>query len=392
MTTQLYTPTKVVFGKDAELQAGKLLKAIGAKRILIHYGSERIVRSGLMKRVTDQLDSEGITYVLLGGVQPNPRLALAKTGIELAKKENVDLILAFGGGSVIDSAKCIAYGTLYDGDVWDFYSGKAIPDKAMRIATILTLSATGSEMSDSSVITNDDGGLKRGYNSDISRPVISFLNPELTYTVSPYQTSCGTVDIMMHTLERFFHAGDGLELTDQLSMALIRQVMKSGRKALENPEDYEARANLMWASSLSHNGLMAMGNDQRGDWACHQLEHELSGLFDVAHGAGLAAIWGTWARYVMDVNPGRFALLGEGVFSLKRTGDDKADAEKTISLMEEYFTSIGMPISISGLGVSVGEKELDILTEKASFFSARTIGSFKVLQKSDMRKIFESAI
>lgn len=387
-----YTPTKVVFGKDAELQAGAMLAGQGARKVLIHYGSERVVKTGLMKKITDQLDKEGISYTLLGGVQPNPRLALARKGIEAVKAEGLDFILAVGGGSVIDSAKCIGYGAVYDGDVWDFYSGKAKPSGSMGIGVVLTLSATGSEMSDSSVITNDDGGLKRGVNTDYCRPAFALLNPELTYTVSRYQTSCGTVDIMMHTLERFFHSGSGLDLTDQLSIALIKEVMKSGLKALQDPSDYDARANLMWASSLSHNGLMQAGNEQRGDWACHQLEHELSGIWDVAHGAGLAAIWATWARYVYRENPARFAMLGEGIFGFAPSDNVENDALRTIASMEEFFHSLEMPINLRELGINPTEKELDLLAEKCSFFSKRTVGAFKVLSKEDMRNIYKAAI
>ena len=387
-----YTPTKVVFGKDAELRVGELLKEQDAKNILIHYGSERIIKTGLMKRITDQLDKEGISYTMLGGVQPNPRVSLARKGVEIIKGKGLDFILAVGGGSIIDSAKCIGYGAVYDGDVWDFYSGKAKPAGSLRTGVVLTLSATGSEMSDSSVITNDDGGLKRGISTDYCRPAFAALNPVLTYTVSPYQTSCGTVDIMMHTLERFFHSGGGISLTDQLSMALIREVMKSGQKALENPEDYEARANLMWASSLSHNGLMQAGNDQRGDWACHQLEHELSGLWDVAHGAGLSAIWASWARYVYKDNPERFALLGENIFGLLPSDNTANDALRTITAMEAFFRSISMPVSLRELGVTPTEEDLVLLAEKCSFFSPRTIGAFKVLTKEDMRNIYTAAI
>ena len=228
MLTQYYTPTKVLFGEDAEMHAGEQLKAAGAKKVLVHYGSGSAVKSGLLGKVTDQLDKEGIPYVLLGGVKPNPRLSLVYEGVELSKKEGVDWILAVGGGSVIDSAKAIAYGACDAGDVWDFYSGKRKPEASLPIGVILTLSATGSEMSDSSVISNEDGGLKRGYNNDLCRPRFALLNPALTYSVSPYQTSCGTADIMMHTIERFFHAGKGMELTDNLAMALIRTVMENG--------------------------------------------------------------------------------------------------------------------------------------------------------------------
>ena len=392
MTSTLYTPTRVTLGQGAEDNLGNELRAFGARKVLMHYGSERIIRNGLMKKLTDQLDKEGIDYVLLGGVKPNPRLSLIREGINLCRKEGIDFIVAAGGGSVIDSAKAIAYG-LYDkdGDVWDFYTGARKPQGSYPIGVVLTLSATGSEMSDSSVITNEDGDLKRGCNSDWCRPRFALLNPELTYSVPPYQTSCGTADMMMHTLERYFHSGASLEFTNNLSFALLRTVAKYGRIALENPEDYEARKNLMWASSLSHNNLMAMGHDQRGDWACHQIEHELSGMFDVAHGAGLTAIWGTWARHVYHVDRERFIALGENVFGTKRTGNDEADAEAAIVAFEEYFRSINMPTSIEELGVNLTPEQIEELADKAVFHGKRTLGAFMTLHKDDIKAIYEGA-
>ncbi len=393
MATSLYTPTRVTLGKGAEDRLGEELRKDGAKKVLIHYGSERIVTNGLMKRLTDQLDKEGIGYITLGGVKPNPRVSLVRTGIELGRKEEIDYIVAAGGGSVIDSAKAIAYG-LYDNsgkDVWDFYDGTRKPEGAYPIGVILTLSATGSEMSDSSVITNEDGGLKRGYNSDFCRPRFALLDPELTYSVPPYQTSCGTADMMMHTMERFFHAGKSLELTDNLAIALLKTVVVNGVKALQDPKNYEARKNLMWASSLSHNGLMQEGNEQRGDWACHQMEHELSGMFDVAHGAGLTAIWGTWARHVFLENPERFAKLGEGVFGLRSTGSPERDAESAIKAFEDYFREIHMPTSIKELGIRATEKQLDELADKAVFYGKRKLGAFRVLDRDDIRAIYADA-
>lgn len=390
MATSLWTPTRITLGKGAEEKLGEELRKDKAKRVLIHYGSERIVKDGLMKKITDQLDKENISYVMLGGVKPNPRVSLVREGIELGRKEGIDYIVAAGGGSVIDSAKAIAYG-LYDkteGDVWDFYAGVRKPEGAYPIGVILTLSATGSEMSDSSVITNEEGGLKRGYNSDYCRPRFALLNPELTYTVPPYHTSCGTADMMMHTLERFFHSGKSLDLTENLSIALLKTVVDNGTKVLQNPKDYEARKNLMWASSLSHNGLMQEGNEQRGDWACHQMEHELSGMFDVAHGAGLTAIWGTWARYVFIEDPERFARLGAGVFGIKRTASPERDAENTIKAFEEYFSRINMPTSIKELGINLTDEQLDELADKAVFYGKRTLGAFRVLQRDDIRAIY----
>lgn len=390
---EYYTPTHVYFGKGAENNVGAILKEKGAKKVLVHFGTGSVKKSGLLDRVEKSLKDNNLPYVLLGGVVPNPRISLVREGVELGRKEDVDYILAVGGGSVADSAKAISYG-IYDkdkGDAWDYYCQKRKPLGAIPIAVILTLSATGSEMSDSSVITNEEEGLKRGCNSNYCRPSFALLNPELTYSVSPYQTSCGTVDIMMHTLERFFHEGDTLELTDKLSLSLLKQVMESGILALEDPEDYEARANLMWAGSLSHNGLLQVGNSNRGDWACHQLEHELSGMFDVAHGAGLAAIWGTWARYVAERNPARFVKLGAYLFDVKESGNPLSDAIRTIELMESYFREIEMPTSLKELGLDPTEEEFQLLAERASFFGKRTVGSFSILEKEDMLKIYKAA-
>ena len=385
-----YTPTKVVFGKDAELRTGEMLREQNATDVLIHYGSERVVKSGLMKKITDQLDKEGIRYTLLGGVQPNPRLALAKKGIEIVREKNIGFILAVGGGSVIDSAKCIGYGSVYDGDVWDFYTGKAKPAGAMKTGVILTLSATGSEMSDSSVITNDeDGWLKRGCNSDVCRAKFAIMDPTYTFTLPPYQSSCGTVDIIMHTLERFFHSGYGISLTDNLAAALIKTVMVSGKKVLENPEDYEARASIMWASSISHNGLMQVGNENRGDWSCHQIEHELSGMFDVAHGAGLSVVFPAWARYIYKAHAERFAKLGNLVFGLE--GDNEKVALETIEKFEEFFSSINMPVHLSEMNITLDEETMEKLLDKLTNNNTRTLGIFHNLKREDMKKIYEIA-
>ena len=389
--TEYYTPTEVILGKDAVSKCEEMLRKSGARKVLIHYGSERVIKNGLMEQITKQLDSAGIGYVLLGGAQPNPRLSLVRKGIEIGKEENVDFLLAVGGGSAIDSAKAIAYGIYDNGDVWDFYTGERAPCGALPVGVVLTLAATGSEMSNSSVITNEEGGLKRGCNSDFGRPRFALLDPTLTYSVPPYQTSCGTADIMMHTLERFFHSGASLDLTDSLAIALLRIVIANGQKALQNPEDYDARANLMWASSLSHNGLMQVGNEQRGDWACHQMEHELSGMYDVAHGAGLTAIWGSWARHVYMENSERFAKLGKGVFGLKKTADPDRDAMQTIKAMEECFSSLHMPINLKELGLDPSDEEIEELAEKATFFGKRTLGAFQILDKEDIQAIYTAA-
>ena len=390
--TEYFTPTHVYFGKETERLAGKVLRENGAKKVLLHYGSSSAEKSGLLGVIRTSLKESGIDFVELGGVKPNPRLTLARKGIEICRSQKVDFILAVGGGSVLDSAKCIAYGTPYDGDVWDFYCGKKAPEKRLPMGCVLTLSATGSEMSNSSVITNDEvtPNDKFGCNTNLGRPVFALMNPELTYSVSKYQTGSGSTDIMMHTIERFFHNGPVLEMTDQIAASLLRTVITNTMKALNDPSDYDARANLMWAGSLSHNGLTHMGYVSNGDWACHRLEHELSAIFDVAHGAGLSAIWSSWARYVKKTDPSRFAKLGKLVFGIDEKDADAA-AEKTIQAFERTFTDFGMPVRISGLGIDATDDVCRMLAEKASLKGAKTLGNFQVLQTEDMYNIFKAA-
>ena len=274
---EFYTPTRMIFGKDTQKQVGKIVKEYGFKKVLVHFGGASAKKSGLLDQVTDALKAEGIDYVMLGGVQANPTLAMAKEGIALCQREGVDLVLAVGGGSVIDSSKCIADGVGNpDTDVWNFFLGQGAPKKALPVGVILTLSASGSEMSASCVITNEEQGLKRGFNSVTHRPLFSILNPELTYTVSKFQTGCGTVDIMMHTLERYFGLGQDTPLTDRIAEGLLKTVIEAGRTADKEPENYEARASLMWAGSLSHNNLTGLGRNFF--MQVHQLEHELSGI------------------------------------------------------------------------------------------------------------------
>ena len=390
--TEYFTPTHVYFGKETEKVAGKVLKENGAKKVLLHYGSGSAEKSGLLGIIRTSLNENGIQFVELGGVRPNPRLSLARKGIELCRLQGVDFILAVGGGSVLDSAKCISYGIPYNGDVWDFYSGKQLPEKRIPVGCVLTLSATGSEMSNSSVITNDEvmPNDKIGCNTNLGRPVFALLNPELTYSVSRYQTGSGSTDIMMHTIERFFHDGPQLEMTDQIAAGLLRTVISNTAKAFEDPSDYDARANLMWAGSLSHNGLTNMGFESNGDWACHRLEHELSAIYDVAHGAGLSALWSSWARYVKNTDPTRFAKLGKLVFGIEESNPDKA-ADMTIDAMEKTFASFGMPVRISGLGIDATDDVCRMLAEKASLKGAKTLGNFRILKTEDMYNIFKAA-
>ncbi len=387
---QFYTPTKVVFGKDTEKRAGELIKEQKGSRVLVHYGTGSVKKSGLLDKVYASLDGAGISYVSLGGAVPNPRLSLVYEGIELCKKEGVDFILAVGGGSAIDSAKAIALGTKYEGDVWDLYLKKASAGDAIPLGVILTIAATGSEMSDSTVITNEEGWLKRGLHSDLVRPHFAIMNPELTYTLPEYQTMSGCTDILMHTMERYFSHEMDTDLVDGMAESLLKSVMRAAKVLLKDPKNYNARAEILWAGSLSHNGLTGCG--RAGDWACHQLEHELGGMFDVAHGAGLAAVWGSWARYVYKDDVARFAKFAVNVMGIAY---DYADPEKTVLLgieaMENFFRSIHMPVSISELGVELTREQIDELAYKCTYMGQRTIGGIKKLGKEDIVKIYEMA-
>ena len=386
-----YTPTKVVFGKDEEKNVGKLAKDFGAKKVLIHYGGGSAVRSGLIDKIKTSLTEENISFVELGGVKPNPRLSLIYEGIKLSKENSVDFILAVGGGSVIDSAKGIGYGIANPDieDVWDLYIGKKKTQKCAPIGVVLTIAAAGSEMSGGSVVTKEDEQLKRSYGCDNARPKFAVMNPELTYTLPKYQIACGVVDIMMHTMERYFSPVGNLELTDKIAEGLLRTMIKYGKLSLENPHNYEARAEIMWASSLAHNGLTGCGGI--GDWSTHQLEHDLGGVYDIAHGAGLSAVWGSWARYVYKENPKRFVQFAENVFGIEKIGTDEEVAIKGIEAMENFYKDIEMPISISETGINLSDKDVEILAEKCSNNGTRYIGSFKKFFKEDMAKIYSMA-
>ena len=388
-----YSPTKVVFGKNTENQVGKLLKEFGASKVLVHFGTGSAKRSGLLDRVYKCLDEENIPYISLGGVVPNPRLSLAREGIELCRREGVDFILAVGGGSVIDSAKCIGYGLANpEDDVWDFYQGKKKAKACTPNGCILTLAATGSELSDSSVITNEDGNLKRGYCSDYSRCRFAILNPELTYTLPAYQTACGAVDIMMHTMERYFQNEGAFCLSEGFAEVLLRNILFYTPIAMATPDNYKARAEIMWSGSLSHNGLMELGGTH-GDWSCHQMEHELSGKYDVAHGAGLAAIWGSWARHVYKYNVKRFVRFASYVMGVCAEGSNDDIALKGIRAFEVFLQSIGMPTSLSELGISPSDEDIRDMAAKCSREGRRTIGDtgIKALGFEDMESILLAA-
>lgn len=385
-----YTPTRVVFGRGAEEQTGALVKEQGCKKVLIHYGGGSVVRSGLLDRVKASLDRAEVAHIELGGVVPNPRLSLVYQGIELCRKEGVDFILAVGGGSVIDSSKAIAYGLAEEADVWELYDHTRQAKACLPVGAVLTIAAAGSEMSNSSVITKDEGGVKRGYNNDICRPRFVVMNPELTATLPPYQTASGCVDILMHTMERYFTPNGTMELTDSLAEGLMRTVMSSAKVLRDDPENYDARAEVMWASSLSHNGLTGCGSDG-GDWAPHGLEHEMGGMFDVTHGAGLAAIWGSWARYVYQDCLDRFVRFAVNVMGVERGGTDGETALKGIEAMEDFYRSIHMPTCFSELGIAPTRRQLETMASMCIVAGGGKKGAARILYEADCLKIYEMA-
>jgi len=386
-----YAPTRVVFGRHSEEELPQLLKAYGATRVLLHYGGGSARRSGLLDKVYTMLKEAGIAYVELGGVVPNPLLSKVTEGIDLCRRERVNFILAIGGGSVIDSAKAIGYGVGYDGDVWDFWAGKAKPQSCLPIGVMLTIPAAGSEMSSSCVITKDEGLLKRGINSDLCRCKFCIMNPERTYTLPPYQTAAGATDIMMHTMERYFSKYEDMILTDAIAEALLRTVKDCAYEVLRHPEDYRHRAQIMWAGSLAHNDLTECGTEK--DFATHRLEHELSALYGVTHGAGLAALWGSWARYVMPRHVSRFVQYAVNVMGVT---NDYAHPEKTalkgIEATERFYRDIDMPTSIPELiGRKATDEEIAMMVDKCSRGGTITLGAMEVLRDTDMTAIYQQA-
>jgi alcohol dehydrogenase len=376
--------TKIVFGKNTENQVGTEIKPFG-KKVLIHYGTGSIKKSGLYDRVAASLKKEGIAFVELSGAVPNPRLSLVRTGIALCRKEKVDCILAIGGGSAIDSAKAIAIGVPYSGDVWDFYAGKASPEKALPIATVLTIPAAGSEASSSSVITTEDGNYKKAVTADCLRPVFSILNPELTVTLPPFQTACGAADIMAHVMERYFTNVKDVDFTDRLCEATLRTIIDNVPKVLKNPTDYAARAEIMWAGTIAHNDLLGTGRN--GDWSSHGIEHELSGLYDVIHGAGLAVIFPAWMKFVYQHDLPRFVQFARRVWNVPASSSPDNTALAGIDAMKKFFKSIGLPVTLSELGIK--DNRSKEMSQRCA--GDGTIGSFVALAAKDIEKIFALA-
>ena len=381
-----YSPTYFVFGKEEENNVGKYVRRFGGSKVLIHYGGGSIVRSGLLDRVKASLLAEGLSFVELGGVKPNPRSGLVYEGIALCKKEGVDFVLAVGGGSTIDSAKGIALGALYDGDFWDFYSGKPV-EKALPVATVLTIAAAGSEGSSGSVITKEEGMLKRSAGGEALRPVFSIMNPALTQTLPAYQTACGITDIMAHLFERYFTNTRDVEVTDRLIEGLLMTMVQEAPRVMADPNDYEARANIMWAGMLAHNNCCGVGREQ--DWASHNMEHELSALYDCAHGAGLAVVFPAWMEYNLQHDVMRFAQVAHRVWGCSMDFQHPENTAKAgIRAFRAFLKSIGMPQTLA----EVGGKEEDIpyLARTAAYGNGNggTLGSFVVLTEDDMAAIY----
>ncbi len=386
-----YAPTEVVFGKESEKQISQLIRKYGGTKVLLHYGGQSARRSGLLDEVKAQLTAANIPFTELGGVVPNPVLSKVYEGIDIVRRDSLDFILAIGGGSVIDSAKAIGYGVCYDGDVWDFYSGKAQAKSCMPIGCVLTIPAAGSEMSYGCVITNDKTQRKWSYNCDLGRMKFAVMNPLRTYTLPAYQTAAGVTDIMMHTMERYFSHHDDMLLTDAIAEALLRTVKECGEKVLHDPANYQLRAQIMWGGSLAHNNLTECGTQK--DFATHGLEHELSAMFGVTHGAGLAALWGSWARYVMHENITRFAQFAVNVLGVRNNfKDPEQTALEGIAAMEAFYHRIGMPASIPELiGRTLTEDELVTLADHCSRGKTITIGNLKKLTYDDMLAIYRMA-
>lgn len=380
-----YSPTEVVFGPDTELQAAELVQKYGGSRVFVVYGGGSVQRSGLLERVTKVLTDAGLAVECYGGAKPNPTLEHARDGVRKAIGFGANLVLAIGGGSAIDTGKAIAHGVANpEQDIWNFWSREVPLERSMPVGVILTIPAAGSEMSNSSVLTNEDIGRKRGLSTDFNRPKFAIMNPELTYTLPDYQIGCGIVDIMMHTMERYFNPVEN-PLTDALAEALLRTVIEQGRAAMANHTDYTAMSELMWAGSLSHNGLTGLGG--QGDWSVHQLGHEISARFDLAHGASLAAVWGSWAGYVSEQRPARFARFARNVWGIQMD-EERAAAEAGINATVDFFASLGMPTGFeSCIGLQTDETCAD-MAYRCAYEGTRTIGTLRVLGQADIEQIY----
>lgn len=385
---RFYTPTRYIFGRDAQQYAGEMSSELLGNKVLLVFGQSSARKSGLLDRVEDSLKKSKVDFIEFGGIHPNPTDGPVREGIRLCKEQGVTGILAVGGGSVIDTAKAIAAGALYDGDFWDFFSGKKSPEKALPIGVVLTIPAAGSEGSGNSVITKEEGLVKISIRTEyVLRPVFALVNPELTYSLPPYQTACGIVDMMAHIFERYFTPTEGVEVTDRISEGLLKAIIEDAPKVLATPDDYDARANIMWAGTLAHNGVCGCGKQE--DWSSHGLEHEISALYDVAHGAGLAVILPAYMTYVLDHRPQRVAMMARNVFGVENKDDVEAGKEG-IDRLKAFFKSIGMPLNFSELGVS--NPDIPLMVKKVHQNKGVTFGAYLPLDSTASEAIYTIAL
>lgn len=383
-----YSPTEFVFGKATEMQVGALVRKHGARKVMIVYGGGSVVRSGLLDRVKQSLREAGIEYCLMGGVQPNPVDTKVYEGIEFCRREQADMLLPVGGGSVIDTAKAIAAGVLYEGDFWDFYIGKAKVTKALKVAVVLTIPAAGSEGSGNTVITKLDGLQKLSLRvPEVLRPVFSIMNPELTYTLPPFQTACGVADMMAHIMERYFTNTQEVEIGDRLCEGTLMAIINEAPKAMRNPEDYGARANLMWAGMIAHNGTCGVGCEE--DWASHFLEHEISAIYGVTHGAGLSVIFPAWMTWMVEHNVGKIAQYAVRVWGVPESEDKKAVALEGIGKLKAFFSSLGLPVTFKELGIE--DPDIDRLADSLHRNKGELVGNYVKLTKQDSKEIYRLA-
>ena len=383
-----YSPTEFVFGKATEMQVGALARKHGARKVMIVYGGGSVVRSGLLDRGKQSLQEAGIEYCLMSGVQPNPVDTKVYEGIEFCRREQADMLLPVGGGSVIDTAKAIAAGVLYEGDFWDFYIGKAKVTKALKVAVVLTIPAAGSEGSGNTVITKLDGLQKLSLRvPEVLRPVFSIMNPELTYTLPPFQTACGVADMMAHIMERYFTNTQEVEIGDRLCEGTLMAIINEAPKVMRNPEDYGARANLMWAGMIAHNGTCGVGCEE--DWASHFLEHEISAIYGVTHGAGLSVIFPAWMTWMVEHNVGKIAQYAVRVWGVPESEDKKAVALEGIGKLKAFFSSLGLPVTFKELGIE--NPDIDRLADSLHRNKGELVGNYVKLTKQDSKEIYHLA-
>ena len=384
-----YSPTEFVFGKNTEVQVGALARKYGAQKVMIVYGGGSVVRSGLLDRVKQSLQEAGVAYCEMGGVQPNPIDGKVYEGIQLCRREQVDMMLPVGGGSVIDTAKAIAAGALYDGDFWDFFIGRAKVEKALKVAVVLTIPAAGSEGSGNTVITKTETLQKLGLCApEHLRPVFSIMNPELTYTLSAYQTACGIADMMAHIMERYFTNTPDVEISDRLCEGTLTAIIKEAYRVKQQPDNYAARANIMWCGTVAHNGTCGVGREE--DWASHALEHEISAIYNVAHGAGLAVIFPAWMTWMTEHNVDKIAQYAIRVWGVAESDDKKAVALEGISRLKSFFTSIGLPVTFKELGIE--NPDIDRLADSLHRNKGELVGNYVKLAKQDSKEIYRLAL